>query len=1148
MLGPFRVDEEIGHGGMGRVFRGEHVRAGVPVAIKVVAEAFARREAFRAAFREEVRAVASLDHPGVVLVFDHGVVDAEAAARSAGALAADAPYLVMELCAHGTLADVGRPDDDASALTWPWLRGLLLDLLDALSHSHARGVVHRDIKPGNVMLGGPGAASSIKLTDFGIAHRTDEGAPAPHRVVTGTPHYMAPEQIHGALHALGPWTDLYAVGCLSYRLAGGRPPFWEPDLTQRETLRRHLSAPVPPLQSRIPVPAGFDAWLRGLLAKSTAARFRSGADAAAALLDLAGPAAAGVAAPDVGADAPTRVYTVVLERTVAWRAPALDPTAAPAAGPAPPRRIPAFPPSWRAAAPPRRSAALAGAGLGLFALRPAPLVGRERERDALWAALGAVHAARAPRLVLLRGAPGVGKKRLADWLATRAREVGAASVLTAHHAAAPGVAAGLGPMLARFLRTAGLPRAEAMRVTTAALQRLGGDEGDAPALTELTHPLGDGADDGTPRVRFASAQERHRTLERFLAALARERPVVLRIDDAPWAPDALAFVEHVAAAALPVLCLLGASDDALAAGPAPARLAALTARADAITLALTPLADDRHVELVDGLLGLAPELSAQVARRTAGNPLFAVQLVGDWVQRGLLEVGAAGFALRPGARAALPDDIHALWLGRVTRALDGSPAALSSVERAAVLGHIVAAAEWARAAGADGLPGPDALAPALELHGLLERDGPGWAFVHGMLVESLARHAREGGRWEAHHRAAAAALGGGPRAPGTAARIASHLEGAGDVPGALAPALAAAQEHLEAGEHAAALALLDRRDAWVDRLALDADDPRRVAGVLRRGAVLGRMARVSEATPLVERAEALARARGSADLLAEAGYARARLSQMAGETSEAVRRYYEARRRFAAIGDGRGVARCDHGAAAMLLQMWRLAEARPRFEAALAGFAACGDRWARSGCLFDFADLVSHQDRAAGLALMVEAEAEAEAVGNRLTLASACLVRGLSVRADGGLDEAEALFTRCAALLSALGTSDVAVARANLGMVALIRRDFARATALFEEVLASFSATGREGYLCFTHVQLLACRAAARDWDRFDAHAAAAEAILLRTGLCDDDIALAAEIAGEVASAAGEPGRAARAGAIATAQRAALAAGRGAEG
>jgi eukaryotic-like serine/threonine-protein kinase len=146
-LGPFDLLSPAGQGGMGEVWSAVHRTEGLAVAVKVVRPALAGDPELRELFRHEVRAAAALDHPNVVLLFDHGEVDDEAAQRSAGRIVAGSPYLVMEWASGGTLASRGPFAE------WKDLERALLTILDALAHAHARGVVHRDLKLSNVLLG-----------------------------------------------------------------------------------------------------------------------------------------------------------------------------------------------------------------------------------------------------------------------------------------------------------------------------------------------------------------------------------------------------------------------------------------------------------------------------------------------------------------------------------------------------------------------------------------------------------------------------------------------------------------------------------------------------------------------------------------------------------------------------------------------------------------------------------------------------------------------------------------------------------------------------------------------------------------------------------------------------------------------------------
>ena len=163
-LGPFQLESIIGRGGMAEVWAARHVETGTPVAIKVLTSERARDAMFVRALRDEVRAVAGLDHPHIVTVHDHGVVPLGAAEESDGALTAGSPYLVMELASGGTLAGPPSPD------SYSELRAILTTLLGALAHAHARGLVHRDIKPANVLRCVEGdVRPGLKLADFGVA-------------------------------------------------------------------------------------------------------------------------------------------------------------------------------------------------------------------------------------------------------------------------------------------------------------------------------------------------------------------------------------------------------------------------------------------------------------------------------------------------------------------------------------------------------------------------------------------------------------------------------------------------------------------------------------------------------------------------------------------------------------------------------------------------------------------------------------------------------------------------------------------------------------------------------------------------------------------------------------------------------------------
>ena len=146
-VGPFQLIAPIAQGGMGEVWKAFHIEQRVPVAFKLIHGRVSKDEAYIKDFVNEMRAIAGLNHPGVVWIYDYGTIDASVEKASNGRLSEGSAYLVMELADQGTLSSI------RGTLTWIELRSLLLGLLDALGHAHARGVIHRDLKPANVRSG-----------------------------------------------------------------------------------------------------------------------------------------------------------------------------------------------------------------------------------------------------------------------------------------------------------------------------------------------------------------------------------------------------------------------------------------------------------------------------------------------------------------------------------------------------------------------------------------------------------------------------------------------------------------------------------------------------------------------------------------------------------------------------------------------------------------------------------------------------------------------------------------------------------------------------------------------------------------------------------------------------------------------------------
>jgi serine/threonine-protein kinase len=304
--GRYELGELLGRGGMAEVRKGTDTRLGRIVAIKRLRTDLASDATFQARFRREAQSSASLNHPAIVAVYDTG--EEQAPDGVAGHSVAQ-PYIVMEYVAGRTLRDIlreGRKILPERALE------ITSGVLSALDYSHRAGIIHRDIKPGNVMLTPSG---DVKVMDFGIARAISDASSTMTQTaaVVGTAQYLSPEQARG--ETVDSRSDVYSAGCLLYELLTGRPPFVGDSPVA--VAYQHVREPaMPPSDHDTDLPPEVDAIVMKALAKRLEDRYQS---AAAMRNDieryLAGRPVEATVPPPLPADNPTAVVAATPAET-----------------------------------------------------------------------------------------------------------------------------------------------------------------------------------------------------------------------------------------------------------------------------------------------------------------------------------------------------------------------------------------------------------------------------------------------------------------------------------------------------------------------------------------------------------------------------------------------------------------------------------------------------------------------------------------------------------------------------------------------------------------------------------------------------------------------------------------------------------------
>jgi eukaryotic-like serine/threonine-protein kinase len=276
-IGRYRVLGELGRGAMGVVYRAEDPLLNRTVAIKTILMSSdpALRTEYEARFRQEAKAAGGLNHPNLITIYDVGHEG-------------DLAYMAMELLEGVELRDMMK----SGRLELPFVLDILAQVADGLAFAHERGVVHRDVKPGNIMIVGGRRA---KVMDFGVARMRASEIQTQVGAVLGSPKYMSPEQVAGG--PIDGRSDVFSLGVLLYELAAGTPPFAAPDV-QQYMLQIAAATPTPPSVLNPDLPPMLDLICARALEKDPAQRYQSAAEFASDLRAcLAQPGMEATAAP-----------------------------------------------------------------------------------------------------------------------------------------------------------------------------------------------------------------------------------------------------------------------------------------------------------------------------------------------------------------------------------------------------------------------------------------------------------------------------------------------------------------------------------------------------------------------------------------------------------------------------------------------------------------------------------------------------------------------------------------------------------------------------------------------------------------------------------------------------------------------------------
>jgi len=1092
----YEVVRELGRGGMGVVYACYDRATGAKVALKRVdrpGREVKTGETFW--FHQEARALASLDHPAIVRGRDFGVLDD------------GSPYLVMDLIAGRSLWSLM----EFGPVPWPITWSIIDQVLSALAHAHARGVIHGDLKPQNILVETTGAGEiagdpRVHVLDFGLAFllrdRHDprlDGAQQAQVAIPyggGTPGFMAPEQIRRAVPHVGPPTDLYALGCILFQLLDGRPPFiamregpnGEPEWDEEKILQMHKRAPAPAPDLPSGVPSMVAELVVRMLAKRPWRRFEFATDlrnrwehvrpTVAAELTGDGSEEDALDLPSQTSAPDTRIDVL----TIAGINPATPVTA------------------------PR------GGAPELLGLRPTPMVGRGHERLELARLVDLVVMPDGPRarMALIDGEAGVGKSRIAEWLCERTHETAKMIPLRARYRRINGPQDGLnGAVLAHY----GLERVDRILVEQALINVWEVEKDDDEGMTwvaataEWLRPSSFAKSDAPESASSADRRSRSRpqtgptgkrfsldepelrwlVIRRVLERIGRDRPILLWLDDCHHAPPAtfdglVKIVREVPK--LRLLVIATTRQEALVGDRTIERRIELMRRGlGGPRLHLGPLETADTHALLRAALPLDDRALHEAQTRSKGNPLFALQLLHAWAATGGLELVGDHYRVREEVLARRAATTGDLWDERLS-ALD--PMHCAAAEAASSLGHEFRGDVLRRVVGhIVGLGGfgvnvARALDTLEKTHILVATGEDRFRFPHALLQEHLLH--RLAARDDARDvfRAAAEALAHHPLA-GTR-RVVRHrvlnLLRAGDADAAaelLLDYVAEAWSRVrDASRTLEDLALLDLRR--LDVVAKGVGEPNTTGNIpppaiggywaakhLRwRAEALRHAGRFEDARDAAQKARksfvTLGEERDEAHVLRLIGH----IASEIGEPVEGRKTVARALALFDRLEDDRGRASCEVVIGEIDYLLGDHSSARDELHRGARRFKHIGDPLGRAQCLL----LLGLIELAEGLLprardLLLEAHTEFDGIGYRLGLSQCDVALAHVEHRAGDFEAARArAHTTRTALRSLENPRGLAAVERLLAMVAIDQEDAASAVRHARESLDLYTKLG----------------------------------------------------------------------------------------